>query len=60
MAIYEFECGPCALKWEVISSIAVPVEPPTCHICKREMRRLISKSSFFLKGRGWAKDGYQK
>ena len=29
-----------------------------CPVCKGRCRRLISKTSFHLKGTGWAKDGY--
>jgi len=29
-------------------------------LCMAKVERLITRTSFVLKGKGWAKDGYQK
>jgi len=59
MPIYEYKC----LKCSIIKERHLPMEfrnnPLKC-VCKGEMKRIISKTSFALKGGGWYKDGYQK
>ena len=56
MPIYEFECKECAVTAQRLQSYSAPF--PVCESCKKEMNKLISKTSFSLKGRGWAKDNY--
>ncbi len=34
--------------------------PPTRRLCGAPVQRLISATSFILKGKGWAKEGYSK
>ena len=58
MALFEYECIRCGHRVEIIQSSNKP--NPECKKCRGETRRLISKSSFRLKGDGWEKDGYQK
>jgi putative FmdB family regulatory protein len=59
MPLYEYECEACGVTFEAVQRITD--EPLTeCVHCKGQVKRLISKSSFQLKGPGWAKDGYQK
>jgi putative FmdB family regulatory protein len=61
MPIYEYKCGDCGHVHEVITTLAERDTPPPCPECKSgEVRRLISRSSFALKGGGWYKDGYSK
>ena len=58
MPTYEYECGACRHAFECTQSIT---EKPVrvCPACrKRPVRRLISASSFALKGRGWEADAY--
>ncbi|MCK4817912.1 hypothetical protein KA005_19225 [bacterium] len=61
--IYEYQCLSCG---EIIP-IKHPITNPArtllyCPTCKRMrfVKRLISKTSFVLKGGAWAKDGYTK
>ena len=59
MAIYEYECIECRKQWEEARSVdnrdaAIICPDCACYDCKR----LISRSSFHLKGGGWEKDGY--
>lgn len=56
MPTYEYECGK-GHHFEVEQSIS---DPPLkrCRVCRAKARRLISASSFILKGGGWYADGY--
>ena len=57
MPVYEYECGGCDKVFEVQQRIAdEPVK--VCPDCGGEVRKLISMSSFQLKGGGWHTDGY--
>lgn len=58
MPTYEYRCQACGNEMEAFQSIkdAALVECPACHQPKLE--RLISASSFQLKGGGWYKDLY--
>ena len=58
MPIYEYECDKCGHAFEREQSIS---DPPvkTCPECRsRKVTKLISRSSFVLKGGGWYADGY--
>jgi putative FmdB family regulatory protein len=58
MPIYEYECDKCNHGFEREQSIS---DPPvkTCPKCRsRKVTKLISRSSFVLKGGGWYADGY--
>lgn len=60
MAKYVYKCtdDKCEFEWEVEHSIKDdPIK--ICDKCKKETaKRLISATSFFLKGGCWAKDNY--
>lgn len=57
MPIYEYECAACDKVFEVQQHMADhPLE--TCPDCGGSVRKLVSMSSFQLKGRGWYADGY--
>ena len=57
MPVYEYECAGCDKIFEVQQRIAdEPVR--VCSQCGGEVRKLISRSSFQLKGSGWYTDGY--
>ena len=52
MPIYEYQCSKCGHQTEVWQKITDP--PVTrCEMCNGRMRKLISQSSFHLKGTGW-------
>jgi putative FmdB family regulatory protein len=58
MPVYEYECGACGHQFEQTQRIT---EPPikTCPECQKdEVQRLISRTSFHLKGGGWYSDLY--
>lgn len=56
MPMYEYECAACG-KFEARQRIS---EEPlkACKSCGQPVRRLISTTSFALKGGGWYGDGY--
>jgi len=52
MPIYEYECGKCGEIFEVMQKISEP--PPSRHTCgSKRVKRLMSRTSFILKGEGW-------
>lgn len=52
MPIYEYACEKCGRQFEVIQKFSdVPLK--TCSECKGRLKKLISQSSFQLKGAGW-------
>jgi len=52
MPIYEYECTECGEKCEVIQKFKdKPLK--TCPECGGRMHKLISHSTFILKGSGW-------
>ncbi len=52
MPIYEYVCGKCGHEFEVIQSFSD--KPATrCEKCGGRVRKLVSQSSFHLKGSGW-------
>lgn len=55
MPIYEFTCE-CGNEKEELVSIGT--ETIKCDKCGKVMKKIISKSSFHLKGSGWAFDNY--
>lgn len=52
MPIYEYECTKCGHQTEVWQRIT-DQSVTKCDRCKGKMRKLISQSSFHLKGTGW-------
>lgn len=58
MPIYEFECSDCDHTYEEIRPMSDP-ESDACPSCdSTEVGRLVSRSSFQLKGGGWFDDDY--
>ena len=63
MPFYEYCCQTCGHEFEKLSKVgdtpppcpAVQDEPKTCGC---ETKKLVSGSSFHLKGGGWESDGY--
>jgi len=58
MAIYEYECSKCG-KFEVNQKISdKPLKK--CPKCSGKVKKLISASTFVLKGSGWYLTDYAK
>jgi len=57
MPLYEYRCSACGKEFEVIQKFS---DPPLseCPDCGSQVEKLISSTSFVLKGGGWYKDGY--
>jgi putative FmdB family regulatory protein len=57
--IYEYKCSKCGKVFEIIQKIGD--EPLSrCKFCKGKVERLISNSSFQLKGSGWYLTDYAR
>jgi putative FmdB family regulatory protein len=52
MPIYEYKCKKCNKEFEVFQKISAP-DVKTCASCHGPVAKLISLSSFSLKGTGW-------
>ena len=59
MPIYEYRCRKCNKEFEVVQSITAP-ELKSCKFCKGPVTKLMSVSSFHLKGSGWYVTDYAK
>ncbi|MDI1472567.1 MAG: zinc ribbon domain-containing protein [Thermodesulfovibrio sp.] len=59
MPIYEYECMECHKIYEFIQKFS---EEPlkNCPECGGELKKLISQSSFILKGSGWYVTDYAR
>jgi putative FmdB family regulatory protein len=59
MPIYEYACKECGAEMEVFQKISDP-DPESCSACgaAETLTRLVSRSSFRLKGGGWYSDLY--
>ena len=59
MPIYEYGCQRCGHTFERLQKVSdAPLnECPVCD-AQGEVKKLISRSSFVLKGGGWYKDHY--
>jgi putative FmdB family regulatory protein len=58
MPVYEYECGKCGV-FERPQRISEPALTK-CPTCRRKVRRLISSTSFQLKGSGWYVTDYAR
>lgn len=56
MPTYEYSCPACG-SFEKEQRITDP-KLTACPTCKAPVQRLISRTSFALKGSGWYSDGY--
>ena len=57
MPIYEYECTGCHQITEIWQSLS-DAPATTCPSCSGDLKKIISMSSFQLKGGGWYSDGY--
>jgi putative FmdB family regulatory protein len=52
MPIYEYRCRRCGGEFELFRSISENGNP-RCKFCDGAVEKLVSRSSFHLKGAGW-------
>jgi len=57
MPIYEYECTSCCNVFEVFQRMTED-SLTNCPDCSGPVKKLVSVSSFQLKGGGWYADGY--
>ena len=58
MPLYEYKCNDCEKVFEVLQKItAEPLEK--CFYCNGSIEKLISSTSFQLKGSGWYVTDYK-
>ena len=57
MPIYEYKCKKCGKEFELFQGIADPAAK-SCRFCKGPVHKLMSLSSFHLKGSGWYATDY--
>lgn len=61
MPLYEYRCPKCGTEFERLLSHTKRNDPQPCpndQCDEKEAKKLISRTSFSLKGGGWASDGY--
>ncbi|MDO8947464.1 MAG: zinc ribbon domain-containing protein [Desulfocapsaceae bacterium] len=57
MPVYEYECDTCRKSFEIQQRMAdAPLS--SCPECEGTVKKVMSMSSFQLKGGGWYADGY--
>jgi putative FmdB family regulatory protein len=57
MPIYEYECSKCGHQTEIWQKFSdAPITK--CEMCRGKMKKLISQSTFHLKGTGWYATDY--
>lgn len=59
MPIYEYICDACGKKFELIENFHNDKEKD-CQYCSGRAKRVVSQSSFVLKGTGWYLTDYAK
>jgi len=52
MPIYEYNCQDCGKDFEMFRAVQA-TGLPSCKFCSGKVKKLISVSSFHLKGSGW-------
>lgn len=57
MPIYEYACERCNKHFEIMQKIT-DESLTTCSDCKGQLKKMISKTSFVLKGTGWYATDY--
>jgi len=58
MPVYEYECNTCGGRFELMQKFSDPA-PTACQLCKAKgVRKLLSPTSFVLKGGGWYATDY--
>lgn len=58
--IYEYKCDNCETVKEEIHPIGKAPDEIECDECHKTRYRIISGSTFILKGGGWFASGYSK
>jgi putative FmdB family regulatory protein len=58
MPVYEYECGSCGGRFEVMKKFSDPAVT-ACTLCNaKNVRKVLSPTAFVLKGSGWYATDY--
>jgi putative FmdB family regulatory protein len=58
MPIYEYECGACGARFEIMQKFSDPA-PASCSQCHASaIHKVLSPTAFVLKGSGWYATDY--
>jgi len=57
MPIYEYKCKKCGKEFEMFQGISDPAVK-SCRFCRGPVHKVMSLSSFHLKGSGWYATDY--
>ena len=57
MPIYEYKCQKCGKQFEALQGINDP-DLKSCKFCRGKVHKMISMTSFALKGSGWYATDY--
>ncbi len=60
MPLYDYKCNNCGKILRDIKQQITDTSDYICPVCNKPMNKIITKSYFELKGKGWFKDGYNK
>ncbi len=60
MPIYEYICNDCGKEFELMRKFSDPPVDACVHCSGKKVEKLISRSSFVLKGGGWGATNYTK
>jgi putative FmdB family regulatory protein len=52
MPVYEYKCENCGREFELFQRMSEPAAK-TCKFCQGPVKKLISRTTFHLKGSGW-------
>ncbi len=59
MPLFEYRCEKCEKRFERLLKHDERENPQSCPECdSKNCKKMISQTSFALKGGGWAEDGY--
>jgi putative FmdB family regulatory protein len=57
MPIYEYKCQKCGKQFEALQGINDP-DVKSCKFCRGKVHKMMSMTSFTLKGTGWYATDY--
>lgn len=60
MPLYEYRCSKCNNLFQLMEKITISNESRACPKCGGEAKKIISLSSFHLKGGGWYVTDYKR
>jgi putative FmdB family regulatory protein len=59
MPIYEYKCPKCSNLFQLLERMSESTETRKCPKCGEDAKKIISLSSFHLKGSGWYVTDYK-